>query len=52
MRRDEKISTMANNEGVVIRKRLQLMLYNIMYIRMRFDEGFESMEDPKFIEAT
>ena len=52
LRRDEKISTMPNNEGVVIRKRLQVMLYNIMYIRMRFDEGFESMEDPKFIEAT
>ncbi|KAK9683980.1 hypothetical protein RND81_10G178900 [Saponaria officinalis] len=41
----------AKNEGIVIRKRLQLMLYNIMY-RMMFDEGFKSMEDPMFIEAT
>ncbi|KAL2896692.1 hypothetical protein RDABS01_038476 [Bienertia sinuspersici] len=45
------IGIKARNEGFVIRKRLQLMLYNIMY-RMMFDEGFESMEDPKFKEAT
>ncbi|KAK9099682.1 hypothetical protein Scep_023112 [Stephania cephalantha] len=38
-------------EGVVIRKRLQLMLYNIMY-RMMFDCKFESQEDPLFIQAT
>ncbi|GMI68815.1 CINNAMATE 4-HYDROXYLASE, REDUCED EPRDERMAL FLUORESCENCE 3, cinnamate-4-hydroxylase [Hibiscus trionum] len=39
------------SKGIVIRKRLQLMLYNIMY-RMMFDAKFESQEDPLFIEAT
>ena len=39
------------SEGLVIRKRLQLMLYNIMY-RMMFDAKFESQEDPLFIQAT
>ncbi|XP_021744302.1 cytochrome P450 CYP73A100-like [Chenopodium quinoa] len=48
---DNIIGIKAKSEGFVIRKRLQLMLYNIMY-RMMFDEGFESMEDPKFMEAT
>ncbi|XP_021715894.1 cytochrome P450 CYP73A100-like isoform X1 [Chenopodium quinoa] len=48
---DNMIGIKAKTEGFVIRKRLQLMLYNIMY-RMMFDEGFESMEDPKFMEAT
>ncbi|XP_057497378.1 cytochrome P450 CYP73A100-like [Actinidia eriantha] len=43
----EKVS----KEGIVIRRRLQLMLYNIMY-RMMFDAKFESQEDPLFIEAT
>nr|QNS29968.1 cytochrome P450 [Nothapodytes nimmoniana] len=38
-------------EGIVIRRRLQLMLYNIMY-RMMFDTKFESQNDPLFIEAT
>lgn len=36
---------------IVIRKRLQLMLYNIMY-RMMFDAKFESQDDPLFIQAT
>ncbi|KAK4391928.1 cytochrome [Sesamum angolense] len=40
-----------SKEGVVIRRRLQLMLYNIMY-RMMFDAKFESQNDPLFIEAT
>lgn len=44
---DEKV----RKEGLVIRKRLQLMLYNIMY-RMMFDAKFESQEDPLFIQAT
>ncbi|KAL5838652.1 hypothetical protein ACOSQ3_015821 [Xanthoceras sorbifolium] len=44
---DEKV----RSQGIVVRKRLQLMLYNIMY-RMMFDEKFESVEDPLFIEAT
>lgn len=39
------------SEGIVIRKRLQLMLYNIMY-GMMFDARFESQDDPLFIEAT
>nr|QUN00518.1 cytochrome P450 73A220 [Tripterygium wilfordii] len=38
-------------EGLVVRRRLQLMLYNIMY-RMMFDAKFMSSEDPLFIEAT
>ncbi|XP_073003762.1 cytochrome P450 CYP73A100-like [Typha latifolia] len=37
--------------GVVVRRRLQLMLYNIMY-RMMFDAKFESTSDPLFLEAT
>lgn len=41
----------AQTKGIVIRKRLQLMLYNIMY-RMMFDAKFESQEDPLFVEAT
>uniref|UniRef100_A0A7N0UAL6 Cinnamate 4-hydroxylase n=1 Tax=Kalanchoe fedtschenkoi TaxID=63787 RepID=A0A7N0UAL6_KALFE len=47
LQRNESVKT----EGIVIRKRLQLMLYNIMYMMM-FDAKFESLEDPKFIEAT
>ncbi|XVF69852.1 hypothetical protein PTKIN_Ptkin11bG0113900 [Pterospermum kingtungense] len=47
LKKDEKVKT----EGLVIRKRLQLMLYNIMY-RMMFDAKFESQEDPLFTEAT
>ncbi|KAJ8459282.1 hypothetical protein OPV22_032208 [Ensete ventricosum] len=38
-------------EGVVVRRRLQLMLYNIMY-RMMFDARFESVSDPLFQQAT
>lgn len=45
--RDERV----RREGIVIRRRLQLMLYNIMY-RMMFDSKFESVQDPLFIEAT
>lgn len=41
----------APTEGVVVRRRLQLMLYNIMY-RMMFDARFESAEDPLFQQAT
>ncbi|KAG6497089.1 cytochrome P450 CYP73A100-like [Zingiber officinale] len=41
----------APTEGVVVRRRLQLMLYNIMY-RMMFDVRFESAEDPLFQQAT
>lgn len=44
---DDKV----RSKGIVIRKRLQLMLYNIMYLMM-FDAKFESHQDPLFIEAT
>lgn len=37
--------------GIVVRRRLQLMLYNIMY-RMMFDDKFMSVEDPLFVQAT
>ncbi|KAK6944661.1 Cytochrome P450 [Dillenia turbinata] len=37
--------------GIVIRKSLQLMLYNIMH-RMMFDTKFESMEEPLFKERS
>jgi trans-cinnamate 4-monooxygenase len=47
LRANEKVRT----EGIVIRKRLQLMLYNIMY-RMMFDAKFQSQEDPLFVQAT
>lgn len=49
--RNGKLAAPAREEGIVIRKRLQLMLYNIMY-RMMFDAKFESQDDPLFIEAT
>ena len=49
--RDLKSNKKFQSEGIVIRKRLQLMLYNIMY-RMMFDAKFESQDDPLFIEAT
>ncbi|CAK8574104.1 unnamed protein product [Lathyrus sativus] len=48
---DLKANEIVGSEGIVIRKRLQLMLYNIMY-RMMFDSKFESQEDPLFIQAT
>ncbi|KAG1364184.1 cytochrome P450 CYP73A100 [Cocos nucifera] len=41
----------AQEQGLLIRRRLQLMLYNIMY-RMMFDARFESATDPLFLEAT
>lgn len=47
LRKEERVRT----KGIVVRKRLQLMLYNIMY-RMMFDAKFESQEDPLFIDAT
>jgi trans-cinnamate 4-monooxygenase len=39
----------AGTTGVVIRKRLQLMMYNIMY-RLMFDSRFESEEDPLYLK--
>ncbi|KAJ4730586.1 Trans-cinnamate 4-monooxygenase [Rhynchospora pubera] len=41
----------AQRDGIVVRRRLQLMLYNIMY-RMMFDARFESETDPMFVQAT
>ncbi|KAF8775489.1 hypothetical protein HU200_004914 [Digitaria exilis] len=38
----------AATEGVVLRRRLQLMMYNNMY-RIMFDRRFESMDDPLFL---
>ncbi|XP_042465304.1 trans-cinnamate 4-monooxygenase-like [Zingiber officinale] len=43
LRRNPKAAT----EGVVIRRRLQLMMYNNMF-RIMFDRRFESEEDPLF----
>jgi trans-cinnamate 4-monooxygenase len=40
----------ASTEGVLVRRRLQLMLYNVLF-RMMFDAKFESMEDPMFKQA-
>ncbi|KAL5541418.1 hypothetical protein UlMin_043462 [Ulmus minor] len=49
--RDLKGDEKVRSRGIVIRKRLQLMLYNIMY-GMMFDAKFESQKDPLFIDAT
>ncbi|RZS26197.1 hypothetical protein BHM03_00059523 [Ensete ventricosum] len=49
--RDLRGDRAAQMEGVVVRRRLQLMLYNIMY-RMMFDARFESVSDPLFQQAT
>ncbi|XP_047079156.1 cytochrome P450 CYP73A100-like [Lolium rigidum] len=48
---DLRADKMAHVAGVVVRRRLQLMLYNIMY-RMMFDAKFESVDDPMFVQAT
>uniref|UniRef100_J3LCS1 Cinnamate 4-hydroxylase n=1 Tax=Oryza brachyantha TaxID=4533 RepID=J3LCS1_ORYBR len=48
---DVRGDAVAQGPGFVVRRRLQLMLYNIMY-RMMFDARFESVDDPMFIEAT
>lgn len=46
---DVKNNAEASVGGIVIRKRLQLMMYNIMY-RIMFDRRFESEEDPLFVK--
>nr|USH99601.1 cinnamate 4-hydroxylase [Cephalotaxus hainanensis] len=38
----------SSTTGIVIRRRLQLMMYNIMY-KMMFDRRFESEEDPLYL---
>ena len=46
---DVKKNPKAATEGIVLRKRLQLMMYNNMY-RILFDRRFESEEDPLFVK--
>jgi trans-cinnamate 4-monooxygenase len=45
---DIRMRPEASSGGIVIRGRMQLMVYNIMY-RMLFDRRFESEEDPLFL---
>ncbi|KAK8453934.1 hypothetical protein SEVIR_5G366500v4 [Setaria viridis] len=45
---DVRADPSAATEGVVLRRRLQLMMYNNMY-RIMFDRRFESMDDPLFL---
>ncbi|EHA8591113.1 putative Trans-cinnamate 4-monooxygenase [Cocos nucifera] len=45
---DVKADPKAAMEGIVLRRRLQLMMYNNMY-RIMFDRRFESEEDPLFL---
>ncbi|XP_039132777.1 cytochrome P450 CYP73A100-like [Dioscorea cayenensis subsp. rotundata] len=49
--KDLRSNKVAMQQGMLIRRRLQLMLYNIMY-RMMFDCRFESENDPMFLQAT
>ncbi|GLJ36972.1 hypothetical protein SUGI_0748220 [Cryptomeria japonica] len=46
---DVRLRPEASTSGIVIRRRLQLMMYNIMY-RMMFDRRFESEDDPLFVK--
>ncbi|GLU11973.1 hypothetical protein SLE2022_286870 [Rubroshorea leprosula] len=46
---DVKKKPEAARSGIVLRKRLQLMMYNDMY-RIMFDRRFESEEDPLFVK--
>ncbi|MFS7896900.1 putative trans-cinnamate 4-monooxygenase [Helianthus anomalus] len=46
---DVKKNPAAASEGVVIRRRLQLMMYNNMF-RIMFDRRFESEDDPLFLK--
>ncbi|MQM21997.1 hypothetical protein Taro_055045 [Colocasia esculenta] len=46
---DLKANPKAATEGVVLRRRLQLMMYNNMY-RIMFDRRFESEEDQLFLK--
>ncbi|KAF0936182.1 hypothetical protein E2562_039398 [Oryza meyeriana var. granulata] len=48
---DVRGDAVAQGARFVVRRRLQLMLHNIMY-RMMFDARFESVDDPMFIDAT
>jgi trans-cinnamate 4-monooxygenase len=46
---DVRADPKAATDGIVLRKRLQLMMYNNMY-RIMFDRRFESMDDPLFLQ--
>ncbi|KAD4584286.1 hypothetical protein R6Q59_036813 [Mikania micrantha] len=46
---DVKKNPVAATEGTVIRRRLQLMMYNNMF-RIMFDRRFESEDDPLFLK--
>ncbi|CAA6656962.1 unnamed protein product [Spirodela intermedia] len=46
---DVKANPKAATEGIVLRRRLQLMMYNNMY-RIMFDRRFESEQDPLFVK--
>ncbi|CAL0317746.1 unnamed protein product [Lupinus luteus] len=46
---DVKRNPEAATTGIVLRKRLQLMMYNNVY-RMMFDRRFENEEDPLFVK--
>ncbi|GAB4824271.1 cytochrome P450 [Ancistrocladus abbreviatus] len=45
--KDVKKNPQASTTGIVLRRRLQLMMYNNMY-RIMFDRRFESEDDPLF----
>jgi len=45
---DVRADPKAATDGVVLRRRLQLLMYNNMY-RIMFDRRFESMDDPLFL---
>nr|GFB12033.1 trans-cinnamate 4-monooxygenase [Tanacetum cinerariifolium] len=46
---DVRNNVEASTKGIVIRKRLQLMMYNNMF-RIMFDRRFESEDDPLFLK--
>nr|WAU48303.1 cinnamate 4-hydroxylase [Colchicum autumnale] len=46
---DVRADVRAASEGIVLRRRLQLLMYNNMY-RIMFDRRFESEEDPLFLK--
>ncbi|XP_008657127.1 trans-cinnamate 4-monooxygenase [Zea mays] len=45
---DVRLDPKAATDGIVLRRRLQLMMYNNIY-RIMFDRRFESMDDPLFL---
>ncbi|KAG8371582.1 hypothetical protein BUALT_Bualt13G0103000 [Buddleja alternifolia] len=46
---DVRNNRVAATEGVVLRKRLELMVYNNVY-KIMFDKKFESVDDPLFVK--